>query len=228
MVWSKCKEGIADRIPHAVKQEIARLGILPFPAFFAKSTRYDTPGPALLLHFIFSTVFIIATPLSNANGYLVFSTIFYYDRTVVASECLLSPCWKAEAEHGVVVLGIALLAAPHLRAFDYAGQKWSPKGSSLGLWYVFPLTVIYVITNLFVFVVDWFPASLQNTLHTKERVVAPWVGPTVGTACFAAGAAYWLWDQHILRWLGYELEPLRECTVGMTVHITFHVSPSIP
>lgn len=70
-----------------VKQEIARLGIIPFPAFFAKSTRYDTPGPALLLHFIFSTVFIIATPLSNANGYLVFSTVFYYDRTLVASKC---------------------------------------------------------------------------------------------------------------------------------------------
>ena len=76
----------------AVKQEIARLGIIPFPAFFAKSTRYDTPGPALLLHFIFSTVFIIATPLSNANGYLVFSTVFYYDRTLVASKCpVISP-----------------------------------------------------------------------------------------------------------------------------------------
>lgn len=82
----------------AVKQEIARLGIIPFPAFFAKSTRYDTPGPALLLHFIFSTVFIIATPLSNANGYLIFSTIFYYDRTLVASK---SP--------------VISLAKPHLR-----------------------------------------------------------------------------------------------------------------
>lgn len=187
-----------------VKQEIARLGILPFPAYFAKSTRYDTPGPALLLHFIFSTVFIIATPLSNANGYLVFSTIFYYDRTIVA-----------------MVLGIALLAAPHLKSFEYEGQKWSPKGSSLGLWYLFPLTGIYIVANLFVFVVDWFPASLQNTLHTKERVVASWVGPTVGTACFAAGAAYWLWDRHILHFLGYDSEPLQERTEGLTVHITF-------
>ncbi len=76
----------------AVKQEIARLGIIPFPAYFAKSTRYNTPGPALLLHFIFSTVFIIATPLSNADGYLVFSTVFYYDRTIVASKCpVMSP-----------------------------------------------------------------------------------------------------------------------------------------
>ena len=89
---------------------------------------------------------------------------------------------------------------------------------------MFALTVVYIIANLFVFVVDWFPSSLQDTLGTKERVVASWVGPTLGTACFAAGAAYWLWDRYALRWLGYELEPLRERTVGMTVHIEFHVS----
>lgn len=123
-----------------------------------------------------------------------------------------------------MVLGIALLAAPHLKTFEYEGQKWSPKGSSLGLWYLFPLTGIYIVANLFVFVVDWFPASLQNTLHTKERVVASWVGPTVGTACFAAGAAYWLWDRHILHFLGYDSEPLQERTEGLTVHITFEVS----
>ena len=119
---------------------------------------------------------------------------------------------------------MALLAAPYLKAFEYDGRRWSPKGSSLGRWYLFPLTGIYIVTNLFVFVVDWFPARLQNTLHTKARVVAPWVGPTVGTACFAAGAAYWLWDRHILRFFGYEMEPLQEHTEGLTVHITFEVS----
>ena len=67
-----------------VKQEIARLGILPFPAFWAKSNRYGAPGPALLLHFIFSTIFIAATPLRNANGYVIFSTIYYYDRALLA------------------------------------------------------------------------------------------------------------------------------------------------
>ena len=209
----------------AVKQEIARLGIIPFPAFFAKSTRYDTPGPALLLHFIFSAVFIIATPLSNADGYLVFSTVFYYDRTLVASECPVISPGIAHLKYVTVVLGVALLAAPRLKAFRYDSKKWSPKGSSLGLWYLYPLIMIYIIVNLFVFVVNWSPSSLQNTLHTKERVVASWVGPCVGIACFAAGAAYWFWDRHILRWLGYEMEPMQERTVDMTVHITFHVSP---
>jgi hypothetical protein len=72
----------------AVKQEIARLGILPFSEFWAKSTRYGTPGPALLLHWIFSTVLIIICPLDSPNGYLVISTLFSYCRTLVAGE----PC----------------------------------------------------------------------------------------------------------------------------------------
>ena len=68
----------------AVKQEIARLGVLPFPAFWAKSTRMNTPGPALLLHFICSTIVIAVVPLGSPNGYLVFSTLYNYARTVVA------------------------------------------------------------------------------------------------------------------------------------------------
>jgi Amino acid permease len=71
-----------------VKQEIARLGLLPFPEFWAKSTRYGTPGPALLLHWIFSTVLIIICPLGSPNGYLIISTLFSYCRTLVGGE----PC----------------------------------------------------------------------------------------------------------------------------------------
>ena len=59
------------------------MGILPWPAFWAKTTRLNAPGPALLLHWIFSTIVITATPLSNANGYLVSSTLFNYARTVI-------------------------------------------------------------------------------------------------------------------------------------------------
>jgi hypothetical protein len=70
----------------AVKQEIARLGILPFSEFWAKSTRYGTPGPALFLHWIFSTILIIICPLDSPNGYLVISTLFNYCRTLVGGE----------------------------------------------------------------------------------------------------------------------------------------------
>jgi hypothetical protein len=61
------------------------MGILPWPAFWAKTTRLNTPGPALLLDWIFSTIVIIATPLDNVKGYLVSSTVFNYARTVIVS-----------------------------------------------------------------------------------------------------------------------------------------------
>lgn len=117
-----------------------------------------------------------------------------------------------------------MLAAPRLDSFRYDGQKWSPKGSKLGLYYLYPLTVLYIVANVFIFAVNWIPSGLQDTLETKRRVVPSFVGPTVGTACFAAGAAYWLWDRHILKFLGYEVEPLQERVIDMTVHISFHVS----
>lgn len=116
--------------------------------------------------------------------------MFYYDRTFVGSKCPVMSPENAPSKHVTVALGVALLAVPHLKSFRYDGQKWSLKGSSLGLWYLYPLIWIYILVNLFDFVVDWSLSRLQNTSHTKERLVASWVGPCVGTACFAAGAAY--------------------------------------
>jgi hypothetical protein len=122
-----------------------------------------------------------------------------------------------------VVLGVALLSAPFLSSFSHNGKRWTPQGTKGGYWVVFPLTIIYILANLFVFVVSWFPASLQDTLHTKSRVTPSYVGPTVSMATFAAGAVYWLWDCHILRWLGYRLEPLQEYRDGLVIHMAFNV-----
>lgn len=91
---------------------------------------------------------------------------------------------------------------------------------------MYPLAILYVLTNLFVFIVSLFPASLQNTLHTKSRVVPSFVGPVVTISCFVAGVVYWLWDRHILRILGCRLYPRQEQKDGLTVHMTFDVSRS--
>src|ERR1700753_1363504 len=65
-----------------VKQEIARMGILPFPEYFARSTADGIPGPALLLHFVLSAIVIVAVPASQTS--LVFSILYSFSRTWVS------------------------------------------------------------------------------------------------------------------------------------------------
>ena len=65
------------------------MGVIPASHLWARSSRYGTPGPALFLHCLFSTVLILACPLGDPNGYLVMSTLFYYSRTII--EGMISP-----------------------------------------------------------------------------------------------------------------------------------------
>lgn len=62
------------------------MGIIPVPEFWASSTSRGTPGPALLLHFLATSLFVLASPLSDANGYLVISTLFVYARTWIGGK----------------------------------------------------------------------------------------------------------------------------------------------
>jgi hypothetical protein len=108
------------------------------------------------------------------------------------------------------------LCAPWLTSFSDVGDygeivsRWKPKGSRLGFLVVYPLTVIYIVANIFVFIVSWFPASLKTSLHTNSRLITSYAGPTTGVIIYAAGALYWGWDLYILPILGYNFKKLRE------------------
>ncbi|KAI0130316.1 amino acid permease-domain-containing protein [Xylariales sp. AK1849] len=173
-----------------VKQEIGRMGIIPVPEFWASSTRYDTPGPALLLHWIFSVLFVILTPLSDPNGYLVMSTMFNYSRTLIE-----------------MALGSALLYAPVLESFMFDGTRWRPQSSRMmGKWLLFPLTVIFILSNLFVFVVSWFPPSYQDSLRLKTPALTNYTGPIASMSIYGAAVLYWIIDLIVLPTIGYSLE----------------------
>lgn len=191
-----------------VKQEIARMGIPPCPGFWAKDTRLDTPGPALFLHALFTVVLIIATPLDSINGYLVISTLFNYARTIIA-----------------IYMGIVIIFAHRLPTFRSPIAKdipWTPQGSSsrIGKAMIYPLAIIYVLSNVFVFVVSWFPANLDR-MFRNQVVVSSYVGPAVVMACFGAGALYWVWDLHVLPYFGYTTDVLQERRDGLEMHMTF-------
>ncbi|CAN9255065.1 unnamed protein product [Alternaria alternata] len=176
-----------------VKQEIARLETILWPEFWARTSNRGEPGPALLLAFTFTTIMIIAAPLKNANGYPVVSTLFTYARTFIG-----------------LLLGIGLLAGPYLKAFRYGTQPWKPRGPSLGLRTLVPLVSIYVLGNLFILVFLWWPSDLQKSMRAIAPVVPSLIGPVLRTVFLVAGAFYWMWDLHVLRWLGYTTEIMAE------------------
>lgn len=74
------------------------------------------------------------------------------------------------------------------------------------------------------FIVSWFPVSIQSTVYSKERLVPPLVGPVAVIACLGGGAMYWLWNLHIAPLLEYRIEALQESHNGLDVQMSFHVS----
>lgn len=121
-----------------------------------------------------------------------------------------------------VLLGLGLLAAPHLNSFSKADVPWKPI-AWLGRWTQVPLTTLYVLANGFMLVLYWFPSNLQKDLHTKSVILPSYVGPLVGTVFYVAGAVYWVWDLKVLPKLGWRLEVLQERQEGWVVYMSFQV-----
>jgi hypothetical protein len=147
---------------------------------------------------------ILASPLSDANGYLVISNLFTYARTWVGGDLCYTCCLCQNLLISFIVfLGLGLLAAPWLKSFRSDGRQWRPRGSRLGLKTIDPLTLLFVLVNLLVVILSWWPANLQKSLHTESPILPTIAGPIVGTVFLFTGAVYWFWDLHVLRWIGY-------------------------
>ena len=90
-----------------VKQEIAKMRILPFSKFWAMNSRYDTPVGALILHWIFTVLVIVASAFpgvfdmrdgftdarpkapnytQNDEAYNLVSNLFTYGHTWIGSK----------------------------------------------------------------------------------------------------------------------------------------------
>ncbi|KAK3356354.1 amino acid permease-domain-containing protein [Lasiosphaeria hispida] len=174
-----------------VLKEIARMGIIPLPEFWATTTRYNTPGPALLLHFLATGILILATPLGDATGFLVFITLPNYARTVLS-----------------ILLGLGLLAAPWLKSFrsSEGDLLWEPKSSRhLKGFLVFPLALLFVLINLFVLVLYWFPPQGQRDGGIATPITSNCIGP-VAMGIFGGAVLYWVWDRLVLPRLGCRME----------------------
>ncbi|KAI5851983.1 amino acid/polyamine transporter I [Tricharina praecox] len=162
-----------------VKQEIAKLRILPFSQFWARQSHYDTPSGGLLLHWLVCATFIVFTPNNqNDEVYNLVTDLFVYGQT-----------WMIIA----VSLGIIALYYQPLR-------NWRPQ--------LFPFAVlvgiiaVYVPAQLFVVILSWWPAPDEVE---KRKEIPSYVTPGVATGIIAFGLVYWMMFAKVLPALGYEV-----------------------
>jgi hypothetical protein len=146
------------------------------------------------------------------------------------------PFLRPNANENTVFLGCALLCARWLPSFqDEPNGKvpWKPKSSSLGWWLLVPLTVIYILGNIFVLVVSWFPASFQVDLGTSHSTLSNYTGPIAGICVIGIGVLWWAWDTYIAEFFGYrfwtEEDPEHESSVfgSQVTLITYNVRLSL-
>jgi amino acid transporter len=162
-----------------VKQEIAKLRILPFSQFWARQSHYDTPSGALLLHWIVAALFIILTPNNrNDEVYNLVTDLFVYGQT-----------WM------FILVSLAVFA---LRAQPLRG--WTPALFRYPV--LVTIVAIYVPLNVFVLVLSWWPAPKE--LEEKEDIPS-YATPGVATGIVAFGLLYWAVFAKVLPAIGYEV-----------------------
>jgi hypothetical protein len=192
-----------------VKQEVARMGILPFPEYFAKSTADGIPGPALLMHFAISAILIVAVPSSQTS--LVFSILYPFARTWVA-----------------VLLGLGLLYAWRLESFRQGADYWRPRsfpalGKRVSFYVVMPLALIYTVANACFFVFMWISSAVGHMAKADPKTMPSIKWPILASGMSLLGGLFWLWDRVILPKLGYRFEAESEHLDGYIVQINFVV-----
>jgi amino acid transporter len=179
-----------------VKQEIAKLRILPFSKFWAKQSHYDTPVGALVLHWIVAALFIILTPNNrNDEVYNLITDLFIYGQT-----------WM------FIFVSLGLVALK-LQPF----RNWKP---ALFSWKVLlSIIAVYVPLNLFVVVLTWWPAPKGLDLQ-----IPSYVTPGVATGIMAFGVGYWVVFAKVLPALGYMVDSQPDELVDGSRIVTYKVS----
>jgi amino acid transporter len=158
-----------------VKQEIAKLRILPFSQFWARQSHYDTPSGALLLHWIVAALFIIFTPNNhNDEVYNLVTDLFVYGQT-----------WM------FILVSLAVFA---LRS--QTSRAWKPALFRYPV--LVTIVAVFVPFNLFVLVLSWWPPNV-------EKDIPSYVTPGVATGIIAFGLLYWVVFAKVLPALGYEV-----------------------
>jgi len=201
-----------------VKQEIAKEGILPFSRFFANNYSFipawlrrrnipnngqgeapqagdrsgDTPVGALLLHWSFAILLIVASiPTSTPDiAYKIYVNLYSF---------------TIDAFFGFLV-GLTLI---HLRL------RWLRAGRpdehfSLNIWVSVSAAFVFTVANMFPLIAVWIPPSANDTVRPPYAWFAT---GTIGMGVVALAVVYWLVLHYVIPSLtGLHLEVEKETT----------------
>lgn len=76
----------------------------------------------------------------------------------------------------------------------------------MGKWLIFPLTIVFILSNLFIFIVAWFPSFQKNSPRLRSPVLTNYTGPIASMAIYGVAVLYWAIDLSVLPALGYSME----------------------
>ncbi|TGZ77031.1 amino acid transporter [Ascodesmis nigricans] len=178
-----------------VKQEIAKMRILPFSKFFARQSHYNTPVGALVLHWIVAATFIVSLSNKDDAAYNLITDLFIYGQN-----------WMII----LVTIGVLCLryrqTLPNARRVDPnvtipppppGTTQWSP--SVLPWRFLLLIIMIYVPLNLFIIILTWWPP-------VKQTSIPSYVTPGVATGIIVAGVGYWVVFAKIMPAVGYHID----------------------
>ncbi|KAI9858088.1 MAG: hypothetical protein M1813_007900 [Trichoglossum hirsutum] len=169
-----------------VKQELGKEGVLPFSTFWASTLpKFNTPGPALALHWAVS-VLVISIPNSD-DAYNFVVLLFTYGQSIVG-----------------LAVGAGLL---YLRYGSSSKHIWRLEASH----YTSPmiLTLIFALSNLFLIIAPYMPNGSRGANFLTGKIPF-WVFPTVVWGVFALGVVYWVGFAKVAPMVGWAVEVQRE------------------
>jgi len=166
-----------------VKQAIALHHFLPFSDFFARDDHFMTPGGALLLHWICSSIVVIAMP-NSTEGYNFVISLFTYGQLLVG-----------------VAVGLGLPRLENAVKRSKLNANWKPFFSNSTLTWIFGPLLAGI--NLVVMI------GAAATTTTDEEIPR-WLLPVILFSVLLFSLIYW-WCFRVLEgrrlgeWLGWEI-----------------------
>ncbi|KAL9131578.1 MAG: hypothetical protein Q9217_000535 [Psora testacea] len=145
----------------------------------------ETPIGALILHWSFSTLLILATGAQTSPyaSYQILVSLYSYTIDAIFGLCLGA---------GLLFLRLA------------SGRKWAQKsraGSGFSPSISIVAAALFTITNAFPIIAAWIPPS--GRFQALAGTYFPWYStPTVGWSVIVLGVVYWLVFRYVVPHIG--------------------------